>query len=547
MAKNRIQVKIESILGGIAKLTHFPQYGEFSDSVNIDPSISDYSSFYSAGLRSSVGVLYPITVSNILTSTTITQDPMFLVNNPKTGDVYVYGGRGSIYVGYADGQDLSEGAISDAGEMTGVSSTPCGSAYYDNYIYFAKDTTIARYGPLDGTHTLNGNYWAGTLGKTQLTADNNFYLPIDGNSDSYPQHVFHVHSDGKLYFTDIVGGSGSISYIATKKTTVEGDTDNGSTYDRLRFGPGLIPTCMESYGENLVIALFESIVSPGFSNGTRGKPARIAIWDTVSEKYNIITNGEFFDEHITAMKNVNGTLYIASGSRLRNGYRISRYLGGYSFEQIAFINDGFAPYPGAIVSDSGRLLFASTSVYSYGLRNNLSPNALFKYNHSGTDEGAFEVNTYSMIQYPGRENSFMSGWSTGNNSRGIDEIGGYDTAVYGTGPHTPVFKSQIFTTETVCKITKISIPLLKLLDNYGGTSSITVKIYIDDSWYPNTIGTITSASYGTSTQRITLRPTNMTIDHSFYLSFEWGGTEYTPISLPIIIELEPIDVDTAWP
>lgn len=313
MAKDTYQIRINSILGGHSALSHFSGDNQFLSSLGINPArpISDSTSSYLSAQGS--GILRPVSITSI--GTTVA-NIMWIESNPKDIYIYAYGYNGSVYT--IQGASMGLTALSDGDSMIGSHGN--GQAYYDNYMYFSKDTTIARYGPLDGISgapSFNGDYWVTTLSKTALS---DYVLPainVFGSTGvNMPNHVMHRHSNGKLYFADIVGGQGVLHCISTKKTTYEGDTDDGSTYLALEFGYGLYVTALESYGSNLVIALYEgSTPNASYDNPayTRGKRAKLAFWDTTSENFNQITWVEFPDTLITALKNVDGVLYIASG------------------------------------------------------------------------------------------------------------------------------------------------------------------------------------------------------------------------------------------
>ena len=557
MANKTQTIRIESIFGGKSPLTHFSQSDQFLDSINIDPARSigirnSGEPLDDLNIPESSGMIMPVVVQGLRNSSFIDQRPVFLVNNPKRGDVYAYGALGSVYVVYTDGSSSeTAGALSDGGSMSGVGISggglACGAGYYDNYIYFAKNTTVARYGPLDGTPAFDGNFWAGTLGLTELTHDSNrIYYPIDSLADSYPQHVMHRHNDGRLYIVDIVNGSGVLHYIETTKSSTEGDTNNGSKYNAIDFGFGLIPTAIESYGSDLVIALFESQSDPGFSNGNRGQKARIAIWDTTSASMNFITNNEFPDEFISAMRNVNGTIFIASGQRLSRGTRISRYIGGYSFEEVLFVQEGHPPYPGALISEAGRLIFGSKVIYSLGLNNRAVGNGIFKFQHTGAAYNDTS-NTYSLLSYPLSDfatEAILAGWEAtipGPSGTGVDIIGGGTSGtVSGYQAH---WYSQIYKVGSPFKITRIRVPLPEKLEASVG---ISFSIYTDDGNTSYSLTAINSTNWGTNTSMLTFRPQNAVGDNNFFLAFTWTDTEKKPIGLPITIEYELLDVDTAY-
>lgn len=548
MARDVHQIRIDSILGGQSLSSHLSAKDQFLYSVNIDPSLSISNSIaQTSGIRSysnSSSLIHPVAVANVVSSSTM-QVPAFIVPNPKNDIYYVYGSGGSVYTHSPALGDFT--ALSDGGSMSNV--TNCGAAYYDNYIYFSKDTTVARYGPLlGGTPAFDGDYWVGTLGKTQLTDYSTFINDWAAN-DSYPQHIMHRHSDGRLYFADRLGSQASLNYISTTKTTVEGDTNNGSTYSALSFGYGLYITAIESLGSNLVIALYENQGNTA-NNAQRGQRAKIAIWDTNSQNFNFITNNEFPDELISAMKNINGTLYLASGNRWHGGFRVSHYVGGYSFEEDTYISTGQPPFSGAMLGNSERLIFGSDAIYSLGLSKSGLSRGLFKYQTSINQmKGVIYSLAFDCFENFTNQ-GFLAGWYnvvTGT-SQGLDIInptagGGY----FGTGNYaTPgsVWASQIFKIGQPFKITKINIPLAQALDS---GSTIIPTIFFDSFEGSKTLTTINSSNYGTNRQMITLRPINLTADSNFFLELQWTGTSLAVVSLPITIEYELLDVDTAYP
>lgn len=554
MANETRKILIESILGGETRMSHFSQPDQFLNSIGIDPSYTitnhNTGTYPTTDLYRSSGLIAPVAVANIFNSTTA-QPVLFIVPQPKNDTVYAYGNRGSVYTYNGNPINGDTTALSDGGALS--NAVTCGAAYYDNYVYFAKNTTVARYGPLDGSPSLNGDYWVNTLGKAQLTdgttlSGGSAYPNGFLSSDFYPQHVMHRHSDGKLYFADIVGNQGTIHYISTTKTTAEGDTDNGSTFGKLTFGYGLVPTAIESYGSDLVIALLEG---PGGSSSSpqRGQRARIALWDTTSQNYNLITTDEFPDEFVSAMKNVNGVLYIASGNRYFGGFRVSRYVGGTTFEEVAYIPEGQPPKAGAMLGSAERLVFGSAAVYSLGLSNSAVSRGMFKFGVSANDSlgDVYALAFHGINSFS--DQGIVASWydvAGGTNPAGIDIINpnrNYSIgASYSLVPQH--LASQIYRIGSPFKIRRVRIPLLSTLTS-GVT--LTAKIFVDNLSASTTIGTITLARYGTTTQLINLRPVNLTGDHSFFLQLEWSGTDQCIVSLPITIEYELLDIDTAFP
>jgi len=534
MARDIRQIRIESILGGHAPITGFAGEGQFLSSLGIDPSSP---SSGSTGAYRSSGFLVQ-NLSSEITSSLASPPMWFLTSMKNGGEIFVYNYRGSVYT-LNNADTLT--ALSDAGAMSNSSGN--GGAYYDNYMYFAKNTTIVRYGPLDGTPTFDEDYWSTTLSKTPLT---DTQYPTTGEFDiELPNHVMLRHSDGRLYIADVVGNQGTLHYIQTTKTTTEGDTDNGSKYDAVDFGFGLHPTAIESYGEYVVVALFEASKVGQSAPLQGGRVAKLAFWDTTSERPNFVIFREFPDAIITALKNVNGTLYITSGNG-SVGFRLSKYVGGNVIEEVAYFEYGNSPLAGAIDGTANRLVFGTrtvdpenaATVYSYGLQNSAFGNGLF--NIFGKASTLGQVTALTLTHNNGGlyTNGPTLGWSESTSSGKITRVGGFSGA--GTSGES-VFWSAIYRIGSPFKITKIRIPLTATL---GTGQSVVPTLYFDNGNSSKTLTTISSANFGDDRISIVIRPVNATGDSNFWLGFRWTGTSQCTIALPITIEYELLDVDS---
>jgi hypothetical protein len=533
---NKFTIRIESILGGHAPSTHFAAPDQFRASFAIDPSLPVDNG---DGLFSSIasGLLRP---QGSNAGSTTTASIMWIIDNPKTdisaavGQSYAYASDGSTYTVSGSG-GLS--ALSDGGSMSNASGN--GATYYDNYIYFAKDTTVARYGPLSGTPGFDGDYWVTTLGKVAL--GNTGYPSDPWVGETYSNHVMHRHSDGKLYIADVVDNQGVIHVISTKKTTVEGDTDNGSTYQKLTFGYGLYPIAIESYGSDLAIALIETHSGSQFPTA-RGK---VAFWDTTSQNAKTITWVEYPDGLLTALRNVNGILYVFSGSGDDFGFRVVRFIGGYSYEEVAFCEMGFSPHQGAVTGKGNNVVFGSSNtvpddqgstacVWSlnlhrsglgYGLFNIARPGHIFSnYAATGVTAIAYEEGNFNQV-----------GLHVGTDI-------GVDRVFQSTLEAEPIWWSQTFRIGQPFKITKIRIPTLESASS--SVKQIVPKLYFDNGAKHKTLQTL---DY--SDKRLhTIRPDGAVGETDFFLELKWSGktTLGTPggtwtVGLPITVEYELID------
>lgn len=537
MARNVQTIRIESILGGHSPTTFYGNEGQFFDSIGIDPDGSAY------GVNPN-GIIQA--QGSELATNSLTEAPMWAVGSPKGGNssIFIYDAAGSVH-----SYNLATDVCSGLGDLNdGGSATGNGAAYYDNYIYFARDTTVARYGPLNGTAAFTDDYWVSTLGKTALT---NPSFPVSGIGPDFPNHTMHRHSDGKLYFADIVDNQGTLHYIKTTKTTVEGDTDNGSTYDKLQFGYGLWISAIESYGDSLVIALWEGSENKANVSSTRGR-AKIAFWDTTSENANQITWDEFPDDYISAIKNVNGVLYILSGGGGYNGFRLSQYIGGNSFQELFYSVDGELPYPGAVLGTSHRILIGSysnnlesaVSVYSWGLNNSAVREGMFNIMSTDVSSG-----TATCLFLP-RDSIYETprvGWTTGSPGAGFNGINKPGNGTQGGGEldNSPCWWwSNMFRIGQNFKITKVRVNFAGALTATLG-QELTVNLLVDGgasgvgSTYSS--GVINASTNGEGAQNVIYRPKNATGKSHFLLELAFTGDTGIDISLPITIEYELID------
>jgi hypothetical protein len=528
------QIKIDNILGGQAPMSHFAMQGQFRASLGIDPAqpIDDGDGIYSTVAS---GLLRP-SASEKFSGSVITSAPLWIKSTPKTSFTYVQDANGSAYAVTADMVTVT--ALADGGTLTG--SIGNGMEYYDNYLYFIKNTDVARYGPLNSPDaTFDGDYWTGNLTKTALT--NTTYPTTYKNKLAIPNHPTCRHVDGRLYIGDVVGNTGSISYIQTSKTSVEGDTNDGSTYDAMHFGYGLWPTSIETYGELLAIALYE-----GSSGLLRQPRAKIAFWDTVSEKAEKIVWVEFPDTLITAMKNVDGILYVVSGNVSNQGFRVSRFVGGYSFEEIYYSETGEPCLQGAIDGVLNRVLIGSYTtvpeshgcVYSYGLQKQALSGGTF--NIMKATGGNSSTSVTSLLVADNVSMGFyvpIIGWTQAGDgstavSHGLDKQG----SNYSNGN---VWWSSLYRIGQHFKILRIVIPLAQAV---GANMTLVPKIYIDDGVGTTaTLTTINNTNYAGSQRQIIYRPNGVEGRNNFWIELKWSGSALLTVGLPITIDYELIN------
>lgn len=531
MKKTPFEIKIETILGGQSPTTHFSGPGQFRASLGIDPA-QPADDNDSATTTIASGLIRP-TASEKFSGATIAAAPLWLKTNPKDALVYVYDARGSAYTINATFDTVT--ALSDAGHLSSAIGNGC--EYYDNYMYFAKNTDIARYGPLNGTAVFTPSYWVSGSSMTALT--NTTYPTTFKNRLALPNHVMHRHSDGILYVADVVGNHGALHTIQTSFGSAEGDTISGTTYYKLTFGYGLWPTALESYGSDLAVALYE-----GSNTGLRQKHAKIAFWDTTSTAFNKITWVEFPDSIITAMKNVNGVLYVVSGNYQTRGFRVTRFLGGYSFEEVFYSETGEPCLPGAIDGVLNRVVFGSHTtvpesdgcLYGYGLQKaNLSKG---HFNVMRATGGNASTSVTAAAFLDATEMGFYTpiiGWSQAGEgstdaSHGLDKQG----TAYNNAPS--VLWSALQRIGKPFKITKITI---NLAQDLAANMTLIPKIYFDDGKTTKTLTTINNTNYSGS--QIVIRPDAAAGFYNFWLELRWTGSALLTVNLPITIEGEVYD------
>ncbi len=536
MAKQTI--KIESIWGGESASAYFTAQGQYLAGIGIDPflPISD-----AVGDRKPSGSIRPSAYAKF-SNTEIDANPYWLLTSPKDTSIYSVQNNGKL-VSYSS----SFGSPTSIG--TAATSSGNGSAVYNNYLYIACNTDVSRYGPLSNSPSLTNSVWTGgTLG-TQTALVNTTYPSIRG-SGTLPNHVMHVHVDGQLYMcdfdstssTDTNRGKGMIHAVQTKFGTAEGDTNNGSAYNVLDLPPGWMPTCLESFNNSLVIGAIQGV------NATLGQgKAALFIWDTYSPSF--YTQVELPDFLVTALKNVNGQLYVFSGntttgSDVANGYRVSVYAGGETVQTLYLSATGAPPLAGAVEEVADRVVWgtfeqlntttaASPSyhavVKSYGSLGPGLPAGIHTIiNVAAGTAGDGMVTAVKMVQQASVGSpKFVVGYRTAS-ATGLANAG----TTYGTS----TWRTQVF---------NINFPFIIEKIRYGlGTAvasnmTVTPTVYLDDFSSSSTSGltVVNSTNYAASERGVINRP-YISGQHNFCLEFAFTGTALLPILLPIEIEIE---------
>lgn len=556
MADNTVRILIESILGGELKNSLDVSANQFSASYGIDPlGGSGYSQF--------PVLLAPRGVSNLGTTSGA---PLWITKTPENinsdGDIFIYDSVGSVYTSRR-GQDLI-----DVGDLNdGAGSTGNGAAYYDNYMYFARSSTVARYGPLDGTPSFTDDYWCGTLGLTALSDREESHYPYISPyvAVNLPSHFLHPHSDGRLYIADVVGEKGYLHYIATKKTTVAGDTDDGSEYGKLELPPGHWPTAIESYGSDIVIALYQGTYLKNPPN-IGYLSAKLAFWDTQSERiYKIVETPEPI---ITALKfePVSGALYLWSTSTTFKT-AITKFLGGYTFSDVYRRggNSFIAPYPGGVDLDLSRILYGGIAkdsdgnglnrhdahIKSIGYEGAVEKKSIFSifsitpaYSYKNYAKASISTSVKSLQISSGR---VLHGWYSSGGFGGIDAS--RSTPGFSSGEVDHNFISEPYVIGRGFSVKRVRIPFL---DGIPSGLTMTVKILCDKAYLANPnpdeaydIATLTSSEMSSDNRVANIKCEEIHGWNSFRLAIVWSGdpSGYRPAVILSPIEIE-VEVDT---
>lgn len=531
------RVNINSIFGGLSPSINFASEGQHSASVSIDPDLpmSD-----AVGDRQTSGVIRPSAYAKF-SGANVTASPVAILTTPKTALVYTVLSNGRL-ISY-NSSLASETLI---GTVTGGVAN--GAVYYNNYIYIFTGTDVSRYGPLDGAASLTNTFWTSTLGKTALV--NTAYPSLRGGG-TYPNHWAHVHVDGSLYFLDYDSTSGTVATrgkglvhrISTKYGSAEGDTNDNSAYNVLDLPPGFMPTCLASYGTQLVFGAIQTN-SATLSQGR----ASLFFWDTVSSSF--VLPVWLPDPLVTALLNNNGTLHIwsgmvSNGTDVSNGYRMSRYLGGQQIQAEYFSETGSSPTAGAVTSFGDRILWGTfqqlptttgsapeyyASVMALGskdFRFPLGVHSVIKSSATAT-AGDGLVTALACVQQASFSNPrFVIGFRD-STSFGLDSA----STTYGTW----IWRSQTIMTGSKATIKRIRVPLGRAV---ASNITITPKLFLDDfsSSSTNGLTVINNTNYAAGERYATWYPAQV-VDHSFILELRGSGTVLCPVLLPVTIDFD---------
>jgi hypothetical protein len=499
-----------------------------------------------------------ITPNNYQLDTSAVRDVMWFETNDVNDNTYYYTKDGAF--GYID----VSGNVSAVSALTGSSGN--GMAYYNNYYYLAKDTDVARYGPLNSTPTLTDNWWSAQDTLEKLT--NTTYAEV--GDYKIPNHPMYVHPDKQLYIADyqgqgtvhrlkmidkmdISGSSGTFTVGeevsgATSKAratifsvtgtelgvalaigtftngeTVTGTTGGEATVTGYTIGNKPIlkemnaltwafeeyPVAMDSFGTDLLILTMKNSKNINKGNSV------LFVWDTFdTQGFHAAVKLPY--PITTAIKTYNGIPYIWGGDN--EGYSLSRYLGGETIEPFIYIDNGELPLQGAVAAQHNRLVWGSTQTYpeARGCVWSWSSRARFGGLHNIISAG----DQVSALRPQELTGTFLIGTDKGLYTSGGD----YDS----------IWRSEMISFGRMFDIHNIYIPLgatLKIGDK------ITVVLHYDNETIKDEFE-IDKDTYETNT--IKIQPEQKGIQN-FFIEIKIEGPTKVPIILPIAIEYDILE------
>ncbi len=278
----------------------------------------------------------------------------------------------------------------------------------------------------------------------------------------------------------------------------------------LQLPAGYLPVSIKGYGTDLVILAL---------NEEGG--CALFFWDTFADSFykRIILPYDI----ATAMEVHNGILYIFGGDE--DGYSLSRFAGALNIEPLAYIDNGDLPLQGAVITDRGRVIWGSTQTYpekagtlwAYGSKNGLLPKGLSSIGKIQSNDDDPQI---SSIHKQGRK-------IIASHQEGTDKEG---------GTYTSVWRSELFNIGESFQVVKIIIPLG---DDIGSNIEITPKLFTDNGNEEEELLKINETNFN-GKKVATIFPT-LNGEHNFFLELKWNGTDFLPVNVPIIYEINTLD------
>ncbi len=537
---------IKNILKGVAPTYYYGEAGSYLGACAIDPDIK---------IKGRIGGA--ITPNNYQLETTALKDVLWFETNDVNDNTYYYNKDGEF--GYID----TSGNVSTLATLSNSSGN--GFAYYNNYYYLAKDTDVARYGPLDGTPALTDNWWSAQDNLSEL---NNTTYPTVGSYE-IPNHPMYVHPDNQLYVADYqsqgtihrlkmidkmeitaVSGTFYVGEQVTGQTssaratifavesgelalaarignftigeTITGTTDGEAEVVSYETGNKPIleemnaltwsfeeyPVAMDAFGTDLLILAMKK--STDINKGN----SMLFIWDTFdTQGFHAAVNLPY--PISTAIKTYNGIPYIWGGDS--EGYSLSRYLGGEAIEPFIYVDNGILPLQGAVAAQHNRLLWGSTQTYpeSRGCVWSWSSRARF---------GGLHNIASANDQVSALRPQELTGTLLISSDKGLYTSGGdYDS----------IWRSEMISFGRFFNISEICIPLGESITT-GDT--VTVTLYYDNETKTD------EYEYADSSESniLKINPEAQGIQN-FFIEIKIEGSTKIPIIMPISIEYDILD------
>jgi hypothetical protein len=403
-------------------------------------------------------------------------------------------------------------------------------------------TDVSRFGPLDqGSPYFQNAWWTGQ-GLAQLS-DTTY--PVIRNI-SLPNHWGLWHGPtNSVYFCDFLNGQGIIHRLSTMKGAYEGELNSTvvpSAYQALTLPYGFYPTSIGPYGTSVAVAAMQSIDSTfGLNQGN----AALFAWNPTDER-GFDQQFDLPDPIVTAMTSRNGKLTVFSGS-LPRGVRASYYIGGSTFTEIAYIEDGTPPLAGAVDCQGERLYFGSfclepvesASVWALGSRTGTRANDVQNVAVVGS-QTASTNQIVTALKYVGQQigNESNNQIVISSSTDSAKEL--YRRTTAWNGSFASAWETPIVNMGSNFRIDRIRIQLGSAVAS--GTAIQCTVIY-DDGVSASSALTINNTDQNGAT-RITFKTPQITGQgqNNFRLKFEYvNATGPTPINFPIEVWAEVFD------
>lgn len=519
---NRLQRQIyaiTSIFGGWSPTYEAGSQDQFLFSLGIDTETRISS------IRRPSGAIVPVRFTEF-SSSELTDSPMWISGAPTSSGVFVYGSSGSVYA-YTGATLTGEVGIASLAANYGGAGN--GMAVWNDYVYCATASTIARYGRLSQTGpTFQFNYWVDSLAMSALSQPD---YPAT-RSVTFPSHVLLPHTDGRVYVADYDGANGRLHSFTT-----DSDGGNGSaSFNDVTFPPGLMPMCAASLGTDIVIVLSPQAAYASGAIPRPGVSALLAFWDAVpgNAPYRYVPIGEPL---ATAVKVRNGQIRVWAGN-IDTNVKVLRYLGGESFEVEAQVDDGSPPFPGAVDSEGnmdvwgGHVSYPATraGVFSLGFRSGKLPGGSL--NHIGMITGSGSLPVVTAVKFLERGKHPVIGWSSDTLTNfGIDKEGG-------TSAYQSVIRSSKVNVNRKFKIRRLTFTLS---DPLASGMIIEPKFYIDNETDTVATTVVNTTNFAESQRIIDIQDLDIEGQGNFALELNFTGTTEVAVLLPVNVEYEYCD------